>query len=186
MVAPSAIATSKSSVIPIESSGNAKPPNWAARRSRSTRSATKNGRAAAGSATTGAIVIRPRTCTPGVAAINSTSRTSCSHCTEPAAQSLAANPSLLCSPDTLHSNNIGSALPACSAARPSRAASLTPSTECTIPKTSAACCALRDCRCPIICQQIASPATSNSRPAAAAFGAQSSTRFSPKSRCPAA
>src|SRR6185437_892110 len=56
MVAPSAIATGKSCVIPIESSGSAPAPPCS---SRSRRSASKKGRAPSGSGVSGGIVMRP-------------------------------------------------------------------------------------------------------------------------------
>ena len=157
VVAPSSTASSKSSLIPMESSGRP-------RERASSRSAAKCGRVRPG----GGIVIRPRSSRAGSARTAATSP----------GTSAGETPAFVASPPVFTSTRTLRRLPAWAAARSSRSARSAESTVSTIPATRAARLALFDWTGPI--RWPTQPAGSEGN-----FASASWTRFSPKWRTPA-
>src|SRR5215813_10309962 len=141
-VAPSSIATSKSSLMPIERSLKL-PPAAPARRasSRKPRRRRKKGRASSGLSENGGTAINPLSSKLG----------SLPTCSQSGRASSGAAPVLDSSPPRLTSMKIGRRLPDSAARRSSRSASFRSSTDWTASKSSTARRALFDCRCPIRC-----------------------------------
>src|SRR5208337_506298 len=137
------------------------------------RSLPKNGRASSGSSVNGGTVISPRNSRASKRGAASSSSSS--------SRESGATPLLAASPPTLISISTLNFWPSVRAAASSFSANFTESTESTAANNSTALPALLDCKWPIMCHSV--PA----RPAsAAAFPANSCTRFSPNRRNPAA
>src|SRR5262245_14864943 len=141
-VAPSSIAISKSSLMPIERSLKL-PPTAPARRasSRKLRRRRKKGRASSGLSENGGTAINPLSSKLG----------SLPTCSQSGRASPGAAPVLDSSPPRLTSMKTWRLLPDSAARRSSRSASLRSSTDWTASKSSTARRALFDCRCPIRC-----------------------------------
>src|SRR5262245_1575651 len=173
-VAPSSIAISKSSLMPIERSLKL-PPTAPARRasSRKLRRRRKKGRASSGLSENGGTAINPLSSKLG----------SLPTCSQSGRASPGAAPVLDSSPPRLTSMKTWRLLPDSAARRSSRSASLRSSTDWTASKSSTARRALFDCRCPIRCHwtlRSALIALSSWILAAASW-----TRLSPSMRTPA-
>src|SRR6266700_2436196 len=177
-VAPNATACSRSSLIPAEIRSAA---GYLSRSVAAT--AASRSKARSGAQSSGAIAITPRSRSAGAPATASATASSCrsgsvscSGTSPPGtAPPRAGSPSRL----TWTSTSSGWSRYR-SAARPSAAASRTPSTECTIVAYATTERALLRCNCPTKCQRTSTPAAAT----AATFGAASWSRFSPMSRTP--
>src|ERR1035437_6511334 len=140
-VAPSSIASTKSSLMPIESVSIEILGYAAAQRSLHSRNPRKQARVSASATFSGAIVISPRTCRFSKSGSRSSS---------PAASAdSGSNPALLSSALRFTSLSTGCRLASLPAASFSLSASRSESNESTPSNNSTARAALFDCRCPI-------------------------------------